>query len=119
MWTALVAVMVKELRQAFRDRRTAFLLLVAPVIQLTVLGYAVDLDVDQIPTVVVDQDQTPASRSFVDGLTAGKVFQRIAELTDAHRAQEMLETGIALGACSAAISLALPEFRERLLESRQ
>jgi len=53
------------------------------------------------------------------------VFQLVSELADSKLLSilqpsiESVETGIALGACSAAISLGLPEFRERLLESRQ
>ena len=70
MRTALLAVMRKELRQTFRDRRMVAMLVVAPVLQLTLLGYAVDLDVDRIPTAVCDQDNTPESRDFVAGLLA-------------------------------------------------
>ncbi len=102
MWPSLMAVMIKELRQAFRDKRTAALLLVAPVIQLMVLGYAVDLDVDRIPTAVVDQDRSPASRELARGLTAGRAFQRVAELRDAERAQRMLVDG------RAAVAVVLP-----------
>ncbi len=93
MFTSLLAVMIKELRQAFRDRRTAFILLVAPVIQLIVLGYAVDLDVEHIPTVVCDQDGSPASRDLVRGLVAGSTFDRVAGVLDGDQAQALLESG--------------------------
>jgi ABC-2 type transport system permease protein len=91
--TSLLAVMVKELRQTFRDKRAAFLLLMAPVIQLVVLGYAVDLDVEEVPTVVVDLDRGPRSREMTRGLTAGSVFERVAETRDPEQAQRMLEDG--------------------------
>jgi len=93
MFTSLMAVMIKELRQTFRDKRTAMLILVAPVIQLVVLGYAVDLDVEEVPTVVVDQDGSPASRELLADLTAGSVFARVASERDVTQAMAMLEDG--------------------------
>lgn len=67
---ALLAVMRKEFRQTLRDRRMAAMLVVAPVLQLTLLGYAVDLDVDAIPTAICDLDRTAESRALWQGLLA-------------------------------------------------
>jgi ABC-2 type transport system permease protein len=112
MWTQLLAVMIKELRQAFRDRRMVAILLVAPVIQMVVLGYAVKMDVDHIPTVLCDQDRTPESRALASAFFAGHTFELVgspagAEL-DAERASRLLEEG------SAAAVLVLPRgFAER------
>lgn len=94
----LWSVMLKELRQAFRDRRMAAVLLVAPLMQLIVLGYAVDLDVDRIPTVVCDQDATPASRDLVESLMAEGTFHRVASVTDASQAMEQIADGRAAAA---------------------
>jgi ABC-2 type transport system permease protein len=93
--TALVAVMAKELRQTFRDRRIAAILLVAPLVQLTVLGYAVDLDVDRIPTVVCDQDRTADSRALGAALVASGTFRRVGATTDAAEASRRVEHGAA------------------------
>jgi ABC-2 type transport system permease protein len=89
----LVSVMQKELRQAFRDRRMAAMLLIAPVLQLTLLGYAVDLEVDRIPTVIADLDRTPASRELGRALVAGKTFALVGEEADADRASRQLDQG--------------------------
>lgn len=91
MLHALLAVMKKELRQAFRDKRMAAMLLVAPVIQLTLLGYAVDLEVDQVPTVVCDLDRTAPSRALAHGLVAEQTFALVAEEIDPERASRRLE----------------------------
>jgi ABC-2 type transport system permease protein len=98
MWISLLAVMRKEIRQAFRDRRMVALLLFVPVVQLTVLGYAVDLEVDHIPTVVCDQDRTPASRDLAASFLASRTFERKADTTDALAASIMLERGEAAAA---------------------
>lgn len=93
MWVELLAVMKKELRQAFRDKRVAAILLLVPVVQLTVLGYAVDLEVDHIPTVVCDQDRTPTSRELVSAFVASGTFERSYDTLDASQAASMLERG--------------------------
>ena len=72
--TALLALMAKELRQTFRDKRMIALLIIAPLLQLIVLGFSVNLDVVHIPVTVVDEDHSPESRAFVEGLVAGDTF---------------------------------------------
>jgi ABC-2 type transport system permease protein len=90
---ALRAVIRKELRQTFRDRRMAAMLILAPVIQLTLLGYAVDLDVDDIRTAVCDQDRTPASRAIVRALTADGTLALVPDVPDSDRPGALLEEG--------------------------
>ncbi len=90
---SLLAVMVKELRQAFRDKRMAVMLLLAPVLQVTVLGYAVDLEVDHIPTVVCDQDGSGASRELAHAFLASGTFDRTAEARDVETGMAMIDTG--------------------------
>lgn len=79
--TALLAVMLKEVRQTLRDKRVVFVLLLSPVIQLVVLGHAVNLDVREVPTAVADEDGTAASRALVAALTAGDTL-RVAATSD-------------------------------------
>jgi ABC-2 type transport system permease protein len=86
-------VMRKELIQTLRDRRMVFSLLLAPVIQLIAFGYAVNLDVDRIATIVCDEDRTPASRDLVEQFFADGTFRRRAETLDADAAQTALESG--------------------------
>jgi len=110
MFTALLAVMRKEMRQAFRDRRMVALLLFVPVVQLIVLGYAVDLEVDHIATVVCDQDRTPGSRDLAASFLASGTFERRVDTTDAQAASIMLERG------EAAAALIIPAGFERDLQ---
>jgi ABC-2 type transport system permease protein len=89
----LIAVMRKELRQAFRDPRMVAILLLVPLIQLILLGYAIDLDVNHIPTAICDLDQTNLSRDLVRGLLAGETFVRTVDTHDPEQASHLLETG--------------------------
>jgi ABC-2 type transport system permease protein len=90
---SLFNVMKKELSQTLRDRRMLATLIVSPVLQLVIFGYAIDLDVDRIPTVVCDQDGTPASRDLTQAFFADRTFLRREDLLDPSQAQDALETG--------------------------
>jgi ABC-2 type transport system permease protein len=82
MRAELKAVIKKELRQTFRDKRMGFLLVAAPILQLTLLGYAVDLDVRDIRTAVHDLDRSALSRELASGLFADGTLLRAGETED-------------------------------------
>jgi ABC-2 type transport system permease protein len=70
----VLALVKKEFRQIFRDRVMLRLIFIAPIFQLLLLGYAVDLDVKLIYTAVFDDDRTPLSREFLRSFSAGDYF---------------------------------------------
>lgn len=102
MLLSLLNVVRKELRQTLRDRRMVISLILAPVLQLVIFGYAINLDVDRIPTVVCDQDDTPPSRDLVQQFFAGGMFRRERGLDDPAAARTALDTG------DAAVALIVP-----------
>lgn len=88
-----LGLVAKEFRQTFRDRRMIGILMIAPMIQLLVLGHAVNLDVDHVPTLVADEDHTAESRDFLDGLTAGDAFRRAGEAENGQEALDAIAGG--------------------------
>jgi len=62
---AVLTFVRKEFIQLRRDRRILPIIFIAPIVQLLLLGYAVDLDVHDVPAVVCDLDRTAASREFL------------------------------------------------------
>jgi drug efflux transport system permease protein len=60
----------KELTQIVRDYRTLALALVLPLVLLLLLGSAISLTVDQLPIVVQDLDNSPASHDYIDAFRA-------------------------------------------------
>ncbi len=72
-------IVVKEFQQLRRDRKMIGIVLVAPVFQLLVLGYAANRDVRDIPLLLVDQDRTAASRDLVDRFTASGHFELVGQ----------------------------------------
>ena len=71
----LLRVLIKELLQLGRDRRMVAMMVLGPVVQLIVLGFAANTDVTDIPLVVVDRDHSAASRDLVDRFVGSGYFE--------------------------------------------
>ena len=85
----LRAMFVKELLHITRDARSLGMALAMPVMMLLLFGYALSLDVDHIPTLVYDQDGTPASRDLIRQFQGSRYFNvdRIRRRLRSHRAR--------------------------------
>jgi ABC-2 type transport system permease protein len=93
---------VKEIRQLFRDPKTKRVIFVAPIIQLLLFGYAVNTDVRNVTTALVDHDRTAESRALVESFTASGYF-RVVESSD-----RSADLGRALDRGSATVALEIP-----------
>ena len=71
----LLHVVVKEILQLRRDRSMIPALVVGPLVQLLLLGFAANSDVRDVPVVVVDQDRTSASRQLVERFRSSGLFR--------------------------------------------
>jgi ABC-2 type transport system permease protein len=79
-WRRFRAVAHKEFLHVFRDKRSLIISLLLPAVMLLLFGYALSLDVDRIPTVVLDQDATPASRDFIERLDGSRFFEIVGHV---------------------------------------
>src|SRR5579883_2484408 len=70
----LKAIFIKELHHITRDARSLAMALLMPVMMLLLYGYALSLDVDRVPTLIYDQDQTSASRDLIRQFTGSRFF---------------------------------------------
>jgi ABC-2 type transport system permease protein len=66
--TRVWAVLVKEFTQLKRDRITYAMILVMPIVQLMLFGFAINNDPRELPTAVLVQDQGSFSRSILSSL---------------------------------------------------
>lgn len=74
-WRVQLRAMVrKELEQTLRDRRVMALIIVVPLVQVVVFGFAVDFEFDRIPAALVDHDRSPASRAYIEALLADQTL---------------------------------------------
>lgn len=93
----LRSIVVKELRQTLRDPRLRNQLLLMPLFQLVIFGFAADFTVDHVPTVIVDEDRSSVSREHVRRLLADQTME-YAGAADSEEANAMIDRGEAAAA---------------------
>ena len=79
MLRRILVLMWKEFIEMRRNPRLAGVIIIAPIIQLTLLGYAATTDVRHVPMVVVDGDRSPRSRDLIERFNASVNFRIVGE----------------------------------------
>lgn len=92
-WGRVLSVARKELRQLLRDRLTLGFVAFVPVAQLLLFGYAINQDIRDVPTALVDQSNTEISRHLVGQLEATQTFQVVARPAGEQEALDLLREG--------------------------
>ncbi|MBI3611465.1 MAG: ABC transporter permease [Nitrospirae bacterium] len=90
----LWAIMIKEFIEIRRDPRTLGLIVLMPILLLILFGFAINLDIRQIPTAVCDRDRTPESRALAEGVFSSGYFMPV-EAEACGREAELLDRGSA------------------------
>jgi ABC-2 type transport system permease protein len=68
-------ILLKEFIHLFRDRHARFSLIVPPLLQMLIFGYAASYEVNRVSTAVLDYDHSQESREFLERFTASSRFQ--------------------------------------------
>jgi ABC-2 type transport system permease protein len=68
-------ILLKEFIHLFRDRHARFSLIVPPLLQMLIFGYAATYEVNRVSTAVLDFDHSQESREFLERITASSRFQ--------------------------------------------
>ncbi|RFO94662.1 hypothetical protein DIC66_22405 [Rhodoferax lacus] len=87
--------LVKEFLQLRRDRSALLRLLIPPLIQMLLFGYAATFEVFNVAIVVLDQDRTQESRALVDSLLHSSRFKLVHSTTNRSQVQDSVETSSA------------------------
>lgn len=85
--------MRKELLELRQDPRLFGIVILAPIIQLTVLGYAATTDVKDVPIVIVDADRSAHSRDLVSRFDASANFKVLDILGSTEEIDPWLDRG--------------------------
>jgi ABC-2 type transport system permease protein len=93
MWARLKQMLIKEFIQTLRDKRTRVILIVPPLIQMLVFGYAATYEIYHVPTVVLDLDHSQESRELVSRFTSSPYFDVQRQLTDSRQLGDLIEQG--------------------------
>ena len=103
------AVLAKEFTQLTRDRLTYAMILVLPIVQLLLFGYAINDDPRRLPTAVLALDQGAFSRSVLTALVNSSYF----DLTIQARSQAELDRALERGQVQFAVVIPA-DFSERV-----
>jgi ABC-2 type transport system permease protein len=101
----------KELIQVFRDPLTLRMTLVMPIIQLIVFGFVVNTDVENVPSAILDYDNSAASRELRQKFESSGYFTFDYILEDEAEADVLLDRG------DIDIALIIPEDFQRHLRT--
>lgn len=89
----LKAIVKKELIQLKRDRATLGMIIMLPIVQLLLFGYAVNTDPKHLPTAVLSQDNTFLTRGIVAGLQNSGYFKITQDISSDAKGDRLLKRG--------------------------
>ncbi len=87
------AIAYKEILHIIRDQRTLMLIIFMPFIQLMIYGYAINMDVKHLATVVYDEDQTALTRRLADSFEQSAYFDIKQRVSSRAELREALDKG--------------------------
>ena len=90
------AVARKEFIHVIRDPRSLGMGIAIPMLLLLLFGYALTLDVDNVPLVVWDQSESPASRQLVSGFLGSRYFLLRSYVHNYPEVEQAVDSGRAL-----------------------
>ena len=99
MWESLsrtMALIRKEIFAILKDPRTRYALILPPILQCLIFGYAASYDLNDVPYALLDQDHSAASRELVARLDGTHVFHQVAYLVRASDVKTMIDDKMAL-----------------------
>lgn len=108
-WARVFAVFLKELVQMRRDRPTFAIMIMMPVMQLVLFGYAINTDPRHMPAVVEMREDGPMTRAFLASLTQSTYLDIVAVTQRAEDGEAMIRSG------QATFLISIPEGFERRL----
>lgn len=93
MLRRLYSIVQKETMQTLRDRRTLMIQLIGPILLLFLFGYAVEIQVEHQPTVVVDFSRDYQSLAYVDAMVNTGFFNVVGYLASEEEALQAIDNG--------------------------
>lgn len=89
----IISLIIKEIHQMRRDKRIVSTLIIAPIMQLLLLGYAATTDVKNISLGVCDLDKSTVSRDFVRSFVSSGYFTITNTVNEYDKVDKLLDNG--------------------------
>ena len=110
----LWAMLLKEFSHIRREPATLFFMFVIPILQTLIFGYAIQTEIENIPTIFFDLDGRRQSRELLDALVATGTFEIVGRATDQTTFRRALSSG------QAKVGVRFPpDYSERLIAGEQ
>lgn len=104
---------IKELLQLKRDKKMMAVIFIAPILQLILLGYAANMDVEIIHTTIFDQDKTETSREFI------RSFEKSGYFSIDYYAESYDEVTELIDKAKTIVTIVIPKDFEKKLNKRE
>src|SRR5262249_24782745 len=112
-WQRTFTVSRKEVLHILRDPMTLFFTVFTPVVELILLGSAIDTNVRHVPTAILDQAGTQESRALLQRFENSEDFTVVARATTDEELTRLIVAG------KARVGIKIPEDYSRQLEAGQ
>jgi ABC-2 type transport system permease protein len=109
----ILALIRKELLAILNDPRSRVVLIVPPIMQTLLFGYAATFDLNRVPFAVFDQDRSASSSTLLSGLDGSTAFSRVANISRADDIRNLIDNRRAM-----LVIQIPPDFERRLLAGR-
>lgn len=106
-------IIIKEFLQLKRDKRLFGVIFIAPIIQLLFLGYAANLDLDNIKVSVLDNDKSVTSRNLIESFESSGYFTVFSYSQNYDQVNEEINQGKILAA------VIIPDDFEKKIERKE
>ncbi len=93
MLRRIISLMIKEFRTLLTDKKSRMVLVIPPVAQLIVFGYAASFDLNHIKYAVYNEDQGTESRELLAGFGGSTIFVNQGIITHDSQVKRLLDTG--------------------------
>ena len=110
----LWAILVKEFFHIRRQPSTLFFMFAIPVIQTIIFGYAIDMQIEDIPTVIYDLDGRTDARELIEAFENTKTYRVVDQVVD----DESFRRAITSGRARVGVVIP-PNFTDRLARGEQ
>lgn len=108
------AMLLKEFSHVRRQPATIVFMLVVPVLQTVIFGYAIQQEIENIPTVVFDLDGRQSSRQLIDSFRNTRTFAISERVSD----DESFRRALVSGRAKVGVRIP-PDYTDRLLRGQQ
>ncbi len=97
MFDRIIALLVKEFLQVFRDPRMRSMIFLSPIIQVLIFGYAATMDITHAPIAIYDLDNTKQSRELIRDFDYSPYFDVKYYVETEQQAQSLIDKSKVLG----------------------